>query len=89
MEHLTAVKDLVLWAREQRVQITRLKVGDVELDFADIQLADDYAQVARRAAQSQGAWSPPTPPSKEDIYAELAGDVGPTNRRERVEEDPT
>jgi hypothetical protein len=74
------VKAFLLWAREERIQITRLRLdgqGGIELELADIELAEQYAASARAEAQKAGAWEPPTPPGKAtDLYAQLARDTG-------------
>lgn len=69
-------QQLILWAREQRVQIARLKVGDIELEMADLQLVEEQVASARARAEQAGTWEPPTPPDKEGIYAQFANDVG-------------
>lgn len=37
------VRDLILWARAEKIVLTRLRIGDVELELADTHLAGKLA----------------------------------------------
>jgi len=62
-------KDLLLWARKQRIAVQRITVGDVSIDLVDYRLAESEGPVVRSEREA-----------KRTIYNEfagpLAGDAG-------------
>lgn len=68
---LSDVQAMILWAREQRVQISRLKDGDLEVELVDLEL------VGQPTVETGEGWEPKNPPADPaDLYAELARQRG-------------
>lgn len=72
MDELMAIKELVLWFREQRVMFQRLKVGDVEIDALDLQLQETETQAANQDIKEGDALDAPTP----NYYGQILKDRG-------------
>ena len=69
------VKELLLWCRANGIQVGRLRVGDIELELADLEQAKQLAQEMAAIEQKKPGWTPPEPPKDaDDLYHQLARD---------------
>lgn len=62
------VKELILWARQQRIQLGRVKLGDLELELVDLELL--------QPPPGQGELVSSVPDSPADMYAQMARERG-------------
>lgn len=77
------IKELLLWARAERIQIGRLKFAELELELVDLELVADNELLATKKQ-----WTPAQAPADPaDLYAELARQRGMNvERSDLVEE---
>lgn len=67
------LKDLILWARKERVAIHTLRVGDLAIDLTDMELAFP----GPKPGKYESPWSEP-PKSAYEAHARDMGLVKPT-----------
>jgi len=77
------LQELLLWAREHRIQVSSVRVAqdELELELVDLTLLETPP-----AKKAEEPWAPPAPPaSSADLYAELARQHGINVGREELE----
>jgi hypothetical protein len=85
MSDFETFKELVLWARENNVQLSTVTVGAVSVTMADLKLVlqeDTPTATMTPAPTDEEDWKPKNMPSPADMYADLARQMGMNGDRE-------